>query len=516
MSQRLRAGFAELVVRCLAICAVSACGDKGSRPDAAPPSEIQYRYLKASNTGTFDFFGRAIALSADGSTLAVGAPGEASAATGIGGDEAGNGARNAGAVYVFTRSGSSWTQQAYLKASNAGIGDRFGDSLAISADGATLAVGAPNESSDAVGVNGNQANDAAPSAGAAYVFTRAGGAWTQQAYLKASNTAASDLFGSSVALSNNGSTLAVGAYQEASAATGINGDQTSDAATQAGAAYVFTRSGLAWSQQAYVKASNTRPLAFFGSSVALSGDGARLAVAARLESSNAVGVNGDQADTSAMQAGAVYVFARSGASWTQEAYVKPSNTGAGDRFGTSLAFSNDGSILAASADREDSAAAGVGGNQLDNGALDAGAAYVFTRSGATWTQQAYVKPSNTGADDAFGTSLALAADGSTLAIGAHQESSAAVGVDGDSFDNSALQAGAVYVFTRAGASWRQRSYVKASHSAAFDEFGISVALSADGALLAAGAHTESSSATGIGGDELNDLAPQSGAVYLVQ
>src|SRR6185369_603680 len=90
------------------------------------------------------------------------------------------------------------------------------------------------------------------------------------AYLKASNTGASDLFGSSVALSADGSTLAVGAYQEASAATGIGGNQTDNSAGSAGAVYVFTRSGTTWSQQAYLKASNTGAGDFFGSSVALS------------------------------------------------------------------------------------------------------------------------------------------------------------------------------------------------------------------------------------------------------
>ncbi len=137
------------------------------------------------------------------------------------------------------------------------MNDLFGSSVALSADGSTLAVGAPDEASAATGIGGNQADNSAPGAGAVYVFTRSGTAWSQQAYVKASNTDADDRFGDSVALSADGSTLAVGAVVEASAATGIGGNQADNSAQDAGAVYVFTRSGTTWSQQAYVKASNT-------------------------------------------------------------------------------------------------------------------------------------------------------------------------------------------------------------------------------------------------------------------
>jgi trimeric autotransporter adhesin len=145
-------------------------------------------YVKASNTGANDRFGNSVALSADGNTLAVGAYGEDSSATGIGGDQTNNSASSSGAVYVFARSGSTWSQQAYVKASNTGAGDCFGSSVALSADGDTLAVGAYNEASSATGIGGVQTNNSAPSSGAVYVFTRSGSTWSQQAYVKASNT----------------------------------------------------------------------------------------------------------------------------------------------------------------------------------------------------------------------------------------------------------------------------------------------------------------------------------------
>jgi hypothetical protein len=209
---------------------------------------------------------------------------------------------------VYTRSGTTWTQQAYLKAANTGAGDLFGTSVTLNGNGNTLAVGAFGEASAATGVGGNQADDTAPGAGAVYVFTRSGAIWTQQAYIKASNTAANDGFGNSVALTSDGNTLAVGAPVEASAAVGIGGDQANNAAGLAGAVYVFTRSGTAWTQQDYVKASNTGTNDVFGSSVALSSDSSTLAVGANREASAATGVGGNQADNTAANAGAVYVF----------------------------------------------------------------------------------------------------------------------------------------------------------------------------------------------------------------
>ena len=271
-------------------------------------------------------------------------------------------------------------------------------------------------------------------------------------YVKASNPDINDWFGYSVALSGDSNTLAVGAYREDSSVTGIGGDQTNNLASEAGAVYVFVRSASGvWSQQAYVKASNTGSAGgilgdFFGFSVALSNDGNTLAVGAIGESSNATGIGGNQADNSASEAGAVYVFTRSGTVWSQQAYVKASNTGAGDSFGASVSLSSDGNTLAVGAYREDSNATGVGGNQADNSATDAGAVYVFTRSGSTWTQQTYIKASNTNANDWFGLSVAMSGDGSTLAVGAYQEASAATGINGNQADNSVQSAGAVYLY----------------------------------------------------------------------
>ena len=326
----------------------------------------------------------------------------------------------------------------------------------------------------------------------------------QQGYLKASNTNADDVFGQNVALA--GDTLVVGAYQERSSAVGVNGDQADNSQPNAGAVYVFTRTAGLWTQQAYLKASNTNAVDGFGYSVALSGD--TLVVGAPWESSNATGVNGNQSDNSALYAGAVYVFTRTAGVWTQQAYLKASNTDAGDRFGQGLAI--DGDTLVAGARFEASAASGVNGDQSDNSAPIAGAVYVFTRTAGAWAQQAYLKPSNAGANQNFGGSVAIAGD--LVVVGARLEDSNATGINGDQGNSSAPDSGAVYLFTRSGGLWTQKDYLKATNSDAGDEFGVHVALS--GTTLAVGALNEGSNATGVNGNQADNSAPNSGAVYV--
>lgn len=516
--------------------------------DSAPVNvsgtlEAAIGYVKASNTNASDNFGSALALSSDGATLAVGAPNEDS------------GAANSGAVYVFTRSGGTWSQQAFIKASNTQASDFFGTALALSGDGDTLAVGAWREGSAAIGVDGNQVYDCggvpvncAANSGAAYVFTRSAGAWTQQAYLKASNTETGDRFGIALALSADGDTLAAAAIGEDSAATGIDspndtedcftvGFQT-NCAESSGAVYVFARSGNTWSQQAYVKASNTHPSSFdeageivstgenFGNALALSENGDTLAVGALAESSAATGVNGneaydcDVAVNCAVSSGATYIFIRTAGVWSQQAYIKAFWVDPEDHFGYAVALSADGSTLAVGADGEDSSATGINvtNGHLSNIGQLSGAAYVFTRSGTDWSQEAYIKASNTesnsSAQDFFGRALALSADGDTLAVGAPGEDSASVGVNGDQTNNAATNAGAAYVFTRGSGIWVQQAYVKASNTDALDGFGNALALSGDGATLAAAATLEDGASTGIGGDQTVNGVANSGAVYL--
>lgn len=398
-------------------------------------SWVQQAYLKASNAEAGDGFG--VSASISGDTIVIGAPGEDSSAIGVNGDQTSNAASSAGAAYVFVRSGTSWSQQAYLKASNTDMRDFFGRSVSTAGD--TIVVGARFEDSATTGVNGDGTDNTATSAGAAYVFVRTGGSWSQQAYLKASNADPEDGFGTSVSVS--GDTIVVGAYDEDSAATGANGNEASNSAERSGAAYVFVRAGGAWSQQAYLKASNTDSEDLFGGAVSVSGD--TIVVGAVIESSSATGVNGDESDNSGSFSGAAYVFVRTGSTWTQQAYLKASNTEIADSFGFSAVVSGDTIVIGAY--REDSGATGVNGNQSDNSMDRSGAAYVFVRAGDVWTQQAYLKASNAEADDEFGRFVSVSGD--TVVVGAYGEDSSATGVNGNQADNSGDATGAAYVFS---------------------------------------------------------------------
>ena len=467
-------------------------------------------YFKASNTNVGDTYGWTLALSGDGNTLAVGAPGEDSAAIGVGGNQADNSATDSGAVYIYSRdSAGNWRQQIYLKASNTKAGANFGEALALSDDGLTLIVGAPLEDSATTTINGSQTNHSAAGAGAVYVFSRSADSWSQQAYVKAANAYTNAYFGWSVALSADGGTLAVGATGDASNATGINGNGANHAAANAGAAYVFSRSGSSWTQQAYIKASNTAAEDNFGVAVELNANGNILAVGAPYEASAATGVNGNQTNNSAPNAGAVYTFSRNAAAWTQQAYLKASNTGAQDNFGSALALNAAGTTLAVGAPYESS----VAGNPASNAALDAGAVYVFTFNNG-WSQEALLKASNADANDDFGSAVALSSDGNTLIVGAIGESSAAVGINGLQTDNTKEGVGAAYLFKRAATTWSQQTYLKPAAALVGSEFGSSVAISNDTATLTISGSYERSGASGIGGNQTDTTGTDAGAVWM--
>lgn len=499
----------------------------------------QTAYIKASNPHMGDHFGNggtllgdSVALSGNGLTLAVGAPNEGSGAKGINGDQNDTSVYSAGAVYVYTRPnpGGAWAQQAYIKPSNPQAAAEFGHVVTLSADGNTMAVSAYFEASATKGINGNQNDDSIPQAGAVYVFTRRGTTWSQQAYIKASNTGEAgtdgnfgdgDQFGFSVSLSDDGNTLAVGANAEDSNAKGINGNQNDNSMQSAGAAYIFVRSGTTWTQQAYVKAPNTAANVQFGYSVALSADGNTFAVSAFDE-----GGSSRQVINSATGpfppgrngTGAIYVYTRSGSTWTLQSYLKASNAEGGDSLGVIVSISDDGNTIAGGILDEDCFSTGVNpSNVCDNDVKDdtsVGAVAVFIRNGTQWAQQAFIKASNTGKEDWFGSRLQLSGDGNTLAVAAQLEDSAAQGINGKQDDDSAQEAGAVYFFTRTGTTWTQRAYVKSSNDEAFDEFGSSVALSRDGRTMAVGARGEDSGAKGINGNQADNSVKEAGAVYV--
>jgi hypothetical protein len=253
-------------------------------------------------------------------------------------------------VYVFTRSGVVWVEQARLSVTTADPYPRFGCSVALS--GTTLIAGA--SWSDVSGASDQ---------GAAYVFTGGGATWTQQAQLTAATGAAGDSFGTSVAIA--GDTALIGAD--------VGG------AADRGAAHVFTRSGATWTERATLAASDGAPLDQFGFSVGLSGDTA------------VVGAQG--ADVAGVEhQGAVYVFTGGGSSWTQQAKL----TVASSYLGSSVAISGEAVVAGAVWD--------------DGGGADRGAAYVFTRNGASWTRQSQLAAADGRSNDRFGYSVAVFGD----------------------------------------------------------------------------------------------------------
>ena len=366
-------------------------------------------------------------FAADGETILAGTPFDDGDARGVNAVPVDQTLTESGAAHVFARdSAGTWAQEAYLKASNADTGDSFGHSSAIFAD--TLVVGSPREASAATGTNGDEDDNSAPGAGAAYVFVRGtDGAWTQQAYLKASDTFAGDGFGYTVAI--HGDTIAVSASR-----------------LETGVIYLFTRDANgAWTQEAAVSGEDMAGDVGFGDALALQGD--TLAVGAKWHGNPSVG--------------AVYLFERTTpGAWSQEDLLVASNPGAFDHFGWSLAL--DGDTLVVGAIAEASAATGVNGDQADDSAAYSGAAYVFTRNPAgRWDQSTYLKSSNSEAGDSFG--YAVAVRGDWLAVAADNEASAAAGVAGDQLDNSLPGSGALYLFSRGDSGgWSQQLYVKAA------------------------------------------------------
>ena len=454
------------------------------------PYTVHKSYLKAPNTDAGDSFGNRIAFSGD--TLVVGAPCEASNAAGVNGNQADNSSSLAGAVYVYRLNPAThtWALEAYLKASNSAGGDLFGCAVAI--DGNTLVVGAANEDSSSAGINGSQSNNSASDSGAAYVFVRNGSTWTQQAYLKASNTEAGDLFGTSVAV--HGATVIVGAPGEDSGATGVNGNQSDNSCSLSGAAYVFIRPGSTWSQQAYLKASSAVAGASLGRSAAIC--------------YHTVALGAPDANSAA---GFVSVFTRSGSAWSHSGHVTAFNAGAGDCFGWSVALSQSAlPDLIVGAPYEDSSGTGVGSAGTNNSNTNSGAAYVLKRSGGSWILEAFLKgSSSTISPNLFGWSVA--ATSRLVLVGAPHESSSSTGVGGYDADTSASHAGAAFLFLNNYNGCVYEDYLKASNTDASDIFGTSVAIEGDVAI--AGAPGEASASTLAAPDEWDNSANDAGAIY---
>jgi hypothetical protein len=485
---------------------------------------VQEAYIKAPNTSQSaesegDAFGSVLALSGD--TLAVGAPREDSNATTITNNVTASfdqSSSNSGAVYVYTRSGISWVQQAYIKAANAMSEDLFGTAVALSGD--VLAVGAPQEDSDATTITNGTGTSGTPlvtDSGAVYIYRRTSGSWSQEAYLKAANAGAGDLFGSSLALSDN--TIAVGVPLEDSALSTITNGSDDNARPNSGAVFVYRRSDAGWNQEAYLKAINGDADDQFGKSVALSGN--TLAVGAVGEDSDDTTItNGATAATDNLigNSGAVYVFSRNVNVWTQEAYLKAvNNRSANVQFGEALSLVADTLAVGARNENSNQAIVTNGTTASDDISFwESGAVYLYGRTGNEWEQEAYIKASNVDQDDHFGCSVSLAS--TMLAVGSKDESANQNTIttgEVASSDNNSPKSGAVYIYHRTGGVWRQESYLKAVNVGPDDLFGSSVSIF-DFTVAVGASGEDSNQATIINGSAASNdnSSTGSGAVYI--
>jgi hypothetical protein len=329
---------------------------------------VEVAKLLAADGAAGDQFGYSVALSGD--TALIGARFDDDDVNGL----------ESGSAYVFTRSGTIWSQQAKLIAADGAARDWFGVRVAISGD--TAVVTADADDDDVNGVD----------SGSVYVFTRSGTTWSLQAKLTAADGEPVDLFGYSVALS--GDTAVFGAKFDDDDVNGVD----------SGSAYVFTRSGTIWSQQAKLIAADGAPGDEFGYSVALAGD------------TVVVTANADDDDVNGVNSGSAYVFTRSGTAWSLQAKLTAAVGAAGDLFGVRVALSGDTAL--------------IGARFTDDNGDDSGSAYVFTRSGTTWSQQAKLIAVDGAAGDWFGYSVALSGD--TALIGAHFNDDDVNGVDSGS------------------------------------------------------------------------------------
>lgn len=297
-----------------------------------------------------------------------------------------------------------------LFASDAAEGDKFGSDVAI--HGSTAVIGAP--------LGGHAGG---PQAGSAYVFVRHGTAWLEEAKLMAADAAEDDRFGCSVAI--DGNTLVVGACSD---------DHAGGVAS--GSAYVFVRQGLAWVQEAKLVADDAGSTDGFGWSVAVSGD--RIAVGAPSKDGSGP-----------TSSGAVYVFVRSGSSWSQEAKLTASDAQNEHVLGYDVAMQGDMIVAGAPGDESH-------GNY-------SGAAYVFVRAGLSWVQSAKLTASDAAEEDSLGWSVSLSRN--AVLLGAPND------------DHSGLlDAGSAYLFDRAGSSWTERARLVAGDAKSHAYFGLTVGL----------------------------------------
>ena len=336
---------------------------------------VEEAKIQASDAQASDNFGWATDISSDGNTVIVGAPFKNEGAS-----------SNVGAAYVFTRSGSVWSQQQKLSGTSSAAGNQFGIEVAISDNGENIVIGERYD--DTASLN----------AGATYVFILSGSTWVQQQKITPAGLSANSFFGRAVDISGNGN----------NSNTLISSTTGSDDGR--GSVFIFTRSGSAWTQEAKIQPTGLNPNDFFGRSVSISEDG------------NTIVVGAYQDDTNGLNSGSVFIFTRSGTVWTQQQKIQSTDAISKSQFGLDVDITNNGDTIIVGAYIEDAIA------------LDSGAAYIFTRASGVWTEQTRILSSDLEAGDELGFAVSLNSLGTRAVVGARRE------------DTGGTDTGAVYIF----------------------------------------------------------------------
>ena len=372
-----------------------------------------------------DYFGYSVSLSGDGKVAAVAAPWDD------------DGGANSGAAFVFVQNSmGEWNKVQKLRASDGVANDYFGSGgvtyihlrgISVSGDGSIIVVGA------------NYAHAPAADSGAAYIFEKTGSTWTQFQKIVASDGAASDYFGSSVCVSRDGSTIAIG--------TPYDDDNSAEAS---GSVYMFEKVGGNWTQVQKLTAGDPIVDAHLSSSgVQLTDDGTTLLVGAHAPSVEAA-----------------YIFDKAAnGTWSQTQKIQASNTESGDQFASSIDISGDGTVICCGAINE------------DTGATNKGAAYIFVKSAAgAWsqTETQFIQASDGTTSDSFGLGVSVSQNGDRILVGSHLDDTG----EGDS--------GSMYIFDRTNGVWTQTNHLYPGHATGPGGYGMSSAISDDGKVYMVG------------------------------
>ena len=394
----------------------------------------QQAKLLTSITSGAPYLASSVGLDNIGNTMIAGAPGEG----------------NKGTLSIYTRSGSTWSLlQKIANPTPSSAYDAFSDASAISGDGNYIIAGA----------YGWFNSSTSKTTGVAHIFKKSGSTWSLDETLLSGNTQNDQWFGRSVAIDGDATRVVVGAPRY---------DNPTKA--DAGKAFVFVRSGSTWSQEA----------AFFSDDFASIGTNPEVFKKIAINSTGDTIVAGAQDATgSGSWSGVAYIFTRSGTTWSQQAKILPSTLGSADDYGSDVDISDDGNTVV------------VGSMYDDDNGTNGGAAYVWTRSGTTWTEQQKLLASDLENSAFFGTAVSISGSGDSIAVGSW-------GLGEDAND----QTGRAYVFQLSGGTWSQVKALNAATPESGSSFGKSIAFNQSGSTCAIGAPESN-----------NGASTQAGAVY---